>query len=75
MTEPSTMKNKQVLPEGTRVKPAYAKLSATIGTVVGHGHMGEIPTLHIKWDHLTYVQYGYMVGEVRPHTRPEEEHG
>jgi hypothetical protein len=61
-----SIKNREgVLPVGTRVRPAYAKLSKTEGEVIGHSDDGT--KMIIKWDNdNTPGPSGYfMVPEVR----------
>lgn len=58
------MKNREgVLPVGTRVKPAYAKLSTREGEVLGHSEDGQ--KMLIKWDDQPYPSGYFMVPEVR----------
>ena len=44
-----TMKNRDLLPIGTRVKPAHDKLSKRIGTVVEYTE-GNDPKMYVHWD-------------------------
>lgn len=67
-----SMKNRETFPVGTRVKPAYAKISKMVGTVIGHEtDRGREDRMVIQWDNQMYPQSGYMPSEVRP-LREEE---
>jgi len=58
-----SMKNREgVLPVGTRVKPAYDKLSTREGEVVGHSEDGT--QMIVKWDDRPYPS-SFMIPEIR----------
>jgi len=61
MTE--SIKNRNLLPIGTRVRPAYDKLSERVGEVVDYTEDGQ--SMCVLWDGFNYPQ-SYMVAEIRP---------
>ncbi len=45
-----TIKNRDMLPIGTRVKPAHNKFATRVGTVVGHSESFGDPIMIVHWD-------------------------
>lgn len=59
-----TMKNRGLLPVGTRVRPAYAKLSTRVGTVVAHSEERGLSMMQVRWDGDVSGCW-FMIPEVR----------
>jgi hypothetical protein len=56
-------KNRDILPIGTRVKPAYAKLSNISGIVERHSE--DSKTMWIRWDNEEFAKCSsYLPSEV-----------
>jgi hypothetical protein len=57
---PESMKNREMLPVGTRVKPAHAKMSTAIGTVIEHSEY-QGGTIVVRWDGEPETRYHYFM--------------
>lgn len=63
-----SMKNRNRHPIGTRVKPAYDKLSTREGTVVewDEDEFGKaVDAVSVLWDGNEYPYSGYMPAEIK----------
>lgn len=61
---PASLKDgPDVLTPGTRVRPAYDKLSTRRGTILDRDAAGFYT---LRWDDQSYPQHGFIRGELTP---------
>ena len=73
---PGTMKNRERLPIGTRVKIAQDKLSKRVGTVVkwDEDEYGKaMQAVSVLWDGNKYPYSGFAPAQIRPVREGEDE--
>ena len=62
----TTMKNRDVFPVGTRVRPAHDRMTDRVGTVIGHATEGRMT---VEWDGQGtadgFAPCAFMPGEIR----------